>query len=234
MKFSASFLLGGVALQDDLLLPSLVAYLLVADDRGQLLPICRRHGGLRHSFLGRALPLCDGTLELETATVTSNHARPCARSCVVRRLRGLEEGRTAAGAARRECDGRRARAMSVGPSFELASSSPPFALMWTMSRPSKSPCRPIGASPTPPSENAAPLLVPIGPEVSCSVTSPISVRFSTCACGAVHRVRVYRIPRYTRPVTPMHMPGRLQGRGTCYSRGVCDTYIVFMARSLSR
>eukprot|EP00964_Phaeocystis_antarctica_P114465 scaffold78421_cov63-Phaeocystis_antarctica.AAC.3 len=116
---------------DDLLLPSLVAYLLVADDRGQLLPSCRRHGGLRHSFLGRALPLCDGTLELETATVTSNHARPCARSCVVRRLRGLEEGRTADGAASREYDGRRARAMGIGPPFELASSPPS---MWTVSR----------------------------------------------------------------------------------------------------
>ena len=184
MKFSASFLLGGVALQDDLLLPSLVAYLLVADDRGQLLPICRRHGGLRHSFLGRALPLCDGTLELETATVTSNHARPCARSCVVRRLRGLEEGRTADGAASREYDGRRARAMGIGPPFELASSSPPFA---TMEIASKSTCGPTGVGPKLllllSESTLVSFLVPFDLDTSCSAASPISVRFSTC--GAI-------------------------------------------------
>ena len=173
--------------------------------------------------------LCDGALELET--VASTRARPNARSCVGRRLRDLEEGRTAGGAASREYDGRRARAMMVGPPFEMASSPPST---WIVSRSSKSPCGPARAGPTPPGENAAPLLVPFGSDASCSAASPISVRFSTCACGAVHRVRVYRILRYTRPVTLVHMPGRLQGRGTCYSRGMCDTYIVFMARSLSR
>ena len=78
--------------------------------------------------------------------------------------------------------------MGVGPPFKLAS-SPLFALTGTMSNPSKSPCRPVGASPTPPSENAAPLLVPFGPEVSCSVASPISARFNTC--GAIYETRIY-------------------------------------------
>ena len=63
--------------------------------------------------------LCDGTLEFETVASTRTQ-------CVARRVRGQEEERTAGCAASREYDGRRARAMSVGPPFELAS-SPPFA-----------------------------------------------------------------------------------------------------------
>ena len=165
------------------MLPSLVTYLLVAN-RGQLLPICRHHEGSSSLFcVGRALLLCDGTLEflcdgtLELETeVASTRARPYARSCVERRLRGLEGVRTADGAASREYDGRRARAMSVGPPFEMASSPPS---MCTVSRSSKSPFGPAEAGPTPPSENAAPLLVPFDPDVSCSAASPISVRFST-------------------------------------------------------
>ena len=89
--------------------------------------------------MGRGLLLCDGTLELET--VASTRTRPNARSCDGRRLRGLEEGRTADGAVSREYDGRRAREMSVGPPFELAS-SPPFA---TMQIESKLACGPTGA-----------------------------------------------------------------------------------------
>jgi len=89
--------------------------------------------------MGRGLLLCDGTLELET--VASTRTRPNARSCDGRRLRGLEEGRTADGAVSREYDGRRAREMSVGPPFELAS-SPPFA---TMQFESKLACGPTGA-----------------------------------------------------------------------------------------
>ena len=82
------------------MLPSLVAYLLVAD-RGQLLPICRC---LCHSSAGsRGLLLCAGTLELEP--VASTRTRPYPRFCADdRRVRGLEEGRTADGAASREYD----------------------------------------------------------------------------------------------------------------------------------
>ena len=165
--------------------------------------------------------LCDGTLELET--VASTLARPCARSCVSRRLRGRgrEEGRTAGGAERREYDGRRARAMGVGPPFKMASSSP-FALAWTMSNPSKSPCRPVGASPTPPSENAAPLLVPFGPEVSCSVASPINARFNTC--GAIYTRPAYYIESIGAVYEAhAHVPSVPAARRpvTCYSIGMC-------------
>ena len=186
MRFSLHlflFLLEGVALQDDLLLPSLVAYLLVAD-RGQHLPICRC---LCHSSAGsRGLLLCAGTLELEP--VASTRARPYPRFCADdRRVRGLEEGRTADGAASREYDGRRARAitpMGVGPPFELASSSPPFA---TMEIASKSTCGPTGVGPKLllllSESTLVSFLVPFDLDTSCSAASPISVRFSTC--GAI-------------------------------------------------
>ena len=174
------FLLEGVALQDDLLLPSLVAYLLVAD-RGQHLPICRC---LCHSSAGsRGLLLCAGTLELEP--VASTRARPYPRFCADdRRVRGLEEGRTADGAASREYDGRRARAMGIGPPFELASSSPPFA---TMQIASKSAFGSTGVGTKLllllSESTLVSLLVPFDLDTSCSAASPISVKFSTC--GAI-------------------------------------------------
>ena len=66
-------------------------------------------------------------------TAASIRARPYARSCVVRRVRGRGEGRTAGGAASREYDGRRTRMMGVGPLGELVSSSSPFVSMRTAS-----------------------------------------------------------------------------------------------------
>ena len=116
--------------------------------------------------MGRWLLLCDGTLELET--VASTRTR-----CVARRVRGQEEERTAGGAASREYDGRRARAMGVGPPFELAS-SPPFA---TTQIAYKSARGPIWVGPKLSlllwETKLASLLVPFDSESSCSVASLI-------------------------------------------------------------
>ena len=58
--------------------------------------------------MGRGVaPLQCGTLVFEA--IASTRARKHARSCVDRRLRGFEEGRTAGGAASREYDGRQGR-----------------------------------------------------------------------------------------------------------------------------
>ena len=92
-------------------------------------------GGLRHSPMGRGLLLCGGTLELETVAPT--RTRPY-RSCDGRRLRGLGEGRTADGAASREYDGPRSRAMRVLARY--SNWPPPFPLQRCRSIPN----RPVG------------------------------------------------------------------------------------------
>ena len=123
-----------------------------------------------HSSDRKGVLLCDGTLELGAHTATSIRARPYARSCVGRRVRGREEGRTAGGAASREYDGRRTRMMGVGPLGELASSSSPFAAMRTVSN--FTVWDSVKLSPDVP-------LVEFDPDASCSAASPISARLNT-------------------------------------------------------
>ena len=74
--------------------------------------------------------------------------------------------------------------MGVGPPFELASSSPPFA---TMEIASKSTCGPTGVGSKLllllSESTLVSFLVPFDLDTSCSAASPISVKFSTC--GAI-------------------------------------------------
>ena len=123
-----------------------------------------------HSSGRKGVLLCDGTLELVAHTATSIRARPYARSCVGRRVRGREEGRTAGGAASREYDGRRTRTMGVGPLGEPASSSSPFASTWTVSN--SRVWDSVMLSPDMP-------VVKFDPDASCSAASPISARLNT-------------------------------------------------------
>ena len=124
-----------------------------------------------HSSGRKGVLLCDGTLELVAhTTAASIRARPYARSCVVRRVRGRGEGRTAGGAASREYDGRRTRMMGVGPLGELASSSSPFASMWTVSNST------VWDSVMLPPDMP---VVKFDPDASCSAASPISARLNT-------------------------------------------------------
>ena len=99
---------------------------------GEALCFCRlknrRHSSRHISSAQRGLLLCIGTLEFETHTAASTRTRPHAQSCVDRRLRGIEEGRTADGAASFEYDGSSSNKRRRYATAELTS-CPPFATM---------------------------------------------------------------------------------------------------------